>query len=355
MAYDTRRISQDDVKKLRDKLEFDFCGGYLFWGEEEYLRRYYTGVLRDKIKSEGMEEFNFILLDFEEGAKISEIAENLSTPPVFSPHKMVEVRGLDILNLKKDEEKELLAGIETRANDTVLLFNFTSAELDLTVKKTRERKIVRDLSEKLMLVQFARQPKEKLMSWTDRIFSSDGVRIRDVDISKMIELCDYSMTRLKNESEKLICLAKFEKLSEIVPEWIDKTVKPSAENALFDLSDTLLDMDKARAVEIFENLVSQNFDPNVILATLSRAVVSMSVFFSARGSGKSRNDAATLAEVPVWKSDKYDASLSKRTVAGIVKSVRDVFECEMKLKSESGDKVFLVERLLFTLLSEENR
>ncbi len=355
MAYDTRRAPQDDVKKLRDALDFEFCGGYLFWGEEDYLRRHYTSVLRDKIKSEGMEEFNYILLDFEQGAKISEISENLSTPPVFSPHKMVEVRGLDVLNLKKDEEKELLTAIDLREKDTVLLFNFLWEELDLTVKKTRERKIIRDMSEKLFFVQFARQPKQKLMSWTDRIFTADGVRIRDVDISKMIDLCDYSMTRLKNESEKLLCRAKFEKLDEIVPEWIDKTVKPSAENELFDLSDSLLDMDKPRAVEIFENLVSQNFDPNVILATLSRAIVSMSIFFSARGSGKNRNDAAVIAEIPVWKSDKYDVALSKRTKEGIVKSVRDVFECEMKLKSESGDKIFLVERLLFTLLSEENR
>lgn len=354
MAYVSRTV-QDDVKKLRDALEFEFCRGYLFWGEEDYLRRHYTGVLRDKIKSEGMEEFNFVLLDFEEGAQISEIAENLLTPPVFTSHKMIEVRGLDILNLKKDEEKELISAIDSRGSDTVLLFNFNADALDLTVKKTRERKIIRDLSEKLFFVQFARQPKQKLVSWTDRIFSSENVRIRDVDISKMIDLCDFSMTRLKNESEKLICRAKSQNLEEIVPEWIDKTVKPSAENELFDLSDALLEMDKTRAVEIFENLVGQNFDPSVILATLSRAIVSESVFFSARKSGKSRNDAAALSEVPVWKSDKYDVALSKRTEEGICKSVRDVFECEVKLKSEAGDKIFLVERLLFTLLSEENR
>ena len=250
MAYSGYRPVQDPVKVLKEKIEQDFIGAYLFWGEEEYLKNYYREQLKDKIRQEGMAEFNLVSVSFEKGAVISEISDSLNTPPVMGAHKLVEVTGLDILSLKSAEEKQLVEAVESRADDTVLIFTFHSDELDLSTKKIRERKIIKELSEHVMTVEFPRQSREKLLSWTDRIFTKESLHVSDVSIGKMIELCDYSMTRLRSESDKLVCRAKTEGIIEVPPDWIPLMIKPSAENETWEFCEAVMARDKGKTAEI---------------------------------------------------------------------------------------------------------
>ena len=164
MAYYDKKPAVDPIKVLKDRIETDFVGGYLFWGEEEYLKNYYREALKKKIRDTGMAEFNLVSVEFERGANLSDVSDSIDTPPVMSPYKLIEITGLDILSLKKDEEKLLVEAIERRADDTVVILNFHFDELDLSTKKVKERKIVKDLSEHLFTVEFPRQKREKLLS-----------------------------------------------------------------------------------------------------------------------------------------------------------------------------------------------
>ena len=352
MAYSKYPPVKDDVKKLREKLEFEFTGGYLFWGEEEYLKNHYRRVLKDKIRDEGMSDFNLVSVNFERDGRFEDIKEALDTPPVFAPHKLIEVTGLNLLELKKDEEKLLCELAEDRAEDTVLLFTFYHDELDLSSKKIRERKLIKDLSACLTVVEFPRQPREKLLSWTDKIFTSESLHINDADIVKMIELCDYSMTRLKNESDKLICRAKFEKITSIPSVWVVDTVKPTAENELYELSEAVIAMDRSKATRIYENLDAQNFDPVIIFSTVSRAVVSLCALWSARESNVRPEDAAGIAGLFDWQAKKYSNFLSSRTADGIKKSLDECYRCDTLLKWDTADKRLLLNKLIVTLCSE---
>ncbi len=346
----------DEVKLLRDKLSLDFVGAYLFWGEEEYLKRHYTKELREKIKSEGMADFNLVSVEFEKGADIGDILEALETPPVFAPHKMVEVTGLPLLDLARESEKKLVEAVKKRADDTVLLFYFYADEIDLSSKKMKERAIIKALSEEMMTVQFPRQSREKLLSWTDKIFTADSLHISDVAITRMIELCDYSMMRLRQESEKIVCRAKFENIVEIPREWVDEMVRPSAENAIFELTDAVINRARARACSIFENLAAQNFDPNVLLASVSRALSSLMSLYSAQNSGISVREAAKASGfVQDWQADKYTPALRARTARGLKRSIEKCFECDVLLKSNSANKLLAVETLILELMSEECR
>jgi len=352
MAYYNKKPAVDPIKELKDKIETDFVGGYLFWGEEEYLKNYYREALKKKIRDTGMAEFNLVSVEFERGATLSDISDSIDTPPVMSPYKLIEVTGLDILSLKKDEEKTLVGILERRAEDTVVIFNFYFDELDLSSKKIRERKIVKDLSEHLFTVEFPRQKREKLVSWTDRIFTSESLHISDVNIGRMIDLCDYSMTRLKSESDKLVCRAKMEGVYEIPSDWVSLMVKPSAENEIYDLSDAIAFRDKLRAGDVLENILSQNFDSVEVLSVIIKTVVTLATILSAVEKGK-RPEPASVGLVWDWQLEKYNKCLQSRTMKGLEKSIKACVECDRAIKGESTNKTLALSLLVATLLSEE--
>lgn len=355
MAYSNyyKAPEKDDVKALKEKLSGDFVGGYLFHGEEEYLKNYYREEFRKIIKNEGMSEFNLVTVAFEKDGTLSDIEAAIETPPMMAAHKLIEVTGLDILSLKKDEEKSLVEMLERRADDTIVIFTFYGDELDLSVKKNRERKIMKDLSELLFFAEFPRQKKEKLLSWADNHFVKESLHIHDVAIEKMIELCDYSMTRMKNEIDKLVCRAKAEKLEVVPAEWVTDMVKPTAENELYELTDAIATMNTSRAASIYENLVSQNFEPVVVFGAIAKTICALAVLWSARETGVRMNDAAQTAGLFPWQAEKYYKLISSRTAAGIRASVEACDVCDRRLKGEWQNKTVLLNALIVTLTSEE--
>ena len=346
MAYPVKR---DEVKELRDRIKLHPTGAYLFWGEEEYLKHYYLEELRSFIRAEGMEEFNRTEVDFERDGTLKALEEAVDALPVMAEHKMVEVWGLDIMSLKKDAEKRLVDLVKGVSKDTVLVVFSRSTELDLSTKKARERKIIKDLSSLMTVTEFPRQSEMKLTSWTDRIFKNDEVRISDFNISKMIKLCDFSMTRLKSESEKLIAYTKRNGLDTVPNEIIDLLVKSSAENETYEFTDAVLRRQKKEACTILENLKGQNIEPVVIASILSRAFNALAVVKSARGK-MNDNEISGITGLFPWQVKSYTLSSSNWESKDIARAIDMTFQCDTDLKSTGVDGYVLIERLVVSVL-----
>ena len=73
----------------------------LFYGEEDYLKEYYLGMIEKKVVAAGTEQFNKIIL--EEPNSVETIKNACETLPVFSDRKLVVVRksGLFAKSTKK--------------------------------------------------------------------------------------------------------------------------------------------------------------------------------------------------------------------------------------------------------------
>ncbi len=346
MAYPVKR---DEVKELRDKIKLHPTGAYLFWGEEEYLKHYYLEELRTFIRAEGMEEFNRTSVDFERDGTLKVLEEAVDALPVMAEHKMVEVWGLDITSLKKDGEKRLVDLVKSVTKDTVFVIFCRNAELDLSTKKSRERKIIKDLSSLMTVTEFPRQSEMKLISWTDRIFKNDEIRISDFNISKMIKLCDFSMTRLKSESEKLIAYTKRNGLDTVPNEIIDILVKSSAENETYEFTDAVLRRQKKEACTILENLKGQNIEPIVLASVLSKAFGTLAVVKSARGK-MNDNEIAGITGVFPWQVKNYVTASSCWEEKDLRLAIDLTFQCDIDLKSTGVDGYVLIERLVVQAL-----
>ncbi len=346
MAYP---VKKDEVKELRDKIKLEPEGAYLFWGEEEYLKHYYLGELRKIVEDEGMTDFNRTVLDFQRDDTLKELDDAVDSLPVMAEHKIIEVWGMDILGLKKDGEKRLVDAVK-RVDEGVILVIFARAsELEFPNKKSRERKVIKDLEANLTMVEFPRQSEGKLLSWTDKIFRTAEVRISDVNITKMIGLCDFSMTRLKNESEKLISYCKFNGLDSVPNELVDDFVKPCAENEVWDFTDAVIRHASRDAMNILENLRTQNVEPIILVSMIAKTVNGLSLLKSAR-STMSDSEITALTGFAPWQIKKYVQSLDRWSESALKKAVELTFRCEGELKSMRAPDYVLVESLITSIM-----
>ncbi len=348
MAYPTKK---DEVKELRDKIKLEPEGAYLFWGEEEYLKHYYLGELREIIENEGMADFNKTVLDFSRDDTLKELEEAVAALPVMASHNIIEVWGLDILSLKKDGEKRLVDAVKKVSKETILVIFMRMSELEFPNKKSRERKIIKDLEANLTMVEFPRQSEQKLLSWVDKIFRTAEVRISDVNITRMIKLTDYSMTRLKNESDKLIAYCKFNKLDVVPNEIIDLFIKPCAENEVYEFTDAIIRHSRREACDILENLRAQNAEPIVLVAMIGKTVNGMALLKSAR-STMSESELASLTGFFPWQIKKNTASLDLWSDKALRRAVELTFKCEGDIKSMRVPDYVLVESLVTAILGD---
>ncbi len=341
MAYAEKK---DEVRELRDKLKLRPEGAYLFWGKEEYLKQHYLNELRAIIEKEGMAEFNRIILDFQRDATLKELDDAVDALPVMAEHNLIEVWGLDLLGLKKEGEKRLLDAVKRIGDSTFLVIVMRDTELEFPNKKSRERKIIKELDACLTMTEFPKQSEQKLLSWVDKIFRTAEIRISDVNITRMIKLTDYSMLRLKSESEKLISYCKFNSLDSVPNEIIDVFVKPCAENQIFEFSDAIIRRSKKEALEILENLKSQNTEPIVIASTVAKTLNGLALLMSA---DKSVGDAelARLTGFFVWHIRKNIDALGKWTRASMKNALILTSRCESELKSIRTPDYVLIEAL----------
>ncbi len=346
MAYP---VKKDEVKELRDRIKLHPTGAYLFWGEEEYLKNYCLEELRKVVKDEGMEEFNRTVLDFQRDSTLKDLEDAVDALPVMAEHRIIEVWGLDILGLKKEGEKRLVDAVKAISSDTIFVIFARENELDLSYKKNMARKIISDLKSALIMTEFPRQSEMKLTSWTDRIFKGAEVRISDFNIVKMIKLCDFSMTRLKSESEKLIAYCKHNALDTVPNEIIEVFVKPTGENVIYEFSDAVIRRSKKEAMAILENLKSQNIESVVVLATLIKTLNALAVVKSARGN-LSAKEISLITELSEKQVPFYQRASSNWTNEELKNAVHLTFVCDKDLKSNATPPFVLLERLVTEIL-----
>ena len=95
-------MTENEFRQELKKLD----GGYLFYGNEDYLKYSYSKEIKKLVLDGTFDEFNHIVL-YGEDFSPSSLMDAIATMPMMSDKKLVEVRGVDFKSLKKDEWDDL--------------------------------------------------------------------------------------------------------------------------------------------------------------------------------------------------------------------------------------------------------
>ncbi len=112
------------MKRLKkDIKEKNFKNIYLFYGDEEYLKRIYIDKLKKELVSNETEMMNY---DFFEGNTVSvrEIIDSAETMPFMSDYRLILIKNSGLFALGRKEDTALLSDyVNDMPKNTVIVFN----------------------------------------------------------------------------------------------------------------------------------------------------------------------------------------------------------------------------------------
>ena len=161
--------------EFRQELK-DLKGGYLFYGDEDYLKLSYAKEVQKRVLDGAFDDFNHIVI-YGEDYSASELSSAIASLPMMTEKKLVEVRALDFKSLKKDEILALGEALEALedCDHTILIMRADSNLFDAGRPKAPSE-LFKLLTKHLTPVEFSFPVPARLSSWThhDYIHPSYG-------------------------------------------------------------------------------------------------------------------------------------------------------------------------------------
>ena len=290
------------------------AGTYVFSGEEDYLKRYYLGELRKRtVTDETFATFNHAVYDGEE-IDFSAIRDDIMSPPMFEPYKLIEWRYPDFEGMKESELAELEKVLDLVASTdyAVLAFLVSEGDIDLGTPK-KESKFVKRFGSKMNILNFDKSTDAQLLSWLKRHFDAEGVEVTKAVLDALIFRAGHSMTVLHNELTKLCMLAKARGLSEITAQDVELAASSTPECDTFALSNAILERNKKGAFLALEEMKSRRLDPIMILGMMAKTYTDIANVVMMLKDGTNSADIQSTTKMNPYKLKLYIAAAKRYT------------------------------------------
>ena len=338
------------LEKLKADLKAGTVGsGYLFYGEESYLREHYLGALRAALVPETFAEFNDHRLEGG-GLSVQEIADAVEAMPMMAERTLVVVTDYDLFKLPEDQREKLIALLSDLPPYCCLVFVY-----DTLAYKPNEtmRKLAKAIRDHLEVVEFRPASGSELTAWIARHFRALGKDIDRPTAEYLIFLCGDLMTGLLPEIQKI---ASFTRGAAVTQREIDAVASPVLSAEIYKLTDAVVQGRTDLAAAILGDLLKLQTEPVLLLAALGKQLRRLYTARLALDGGKGRD---WLMEL--WNM-KYDyparallAAARQTTTAWCADAVRQCQVLDQRMKSERGMDAAGELKMLLVRLGAERR
>ena len=259
-------------KELRDRLKTGPLGGcYLFAGEEDYLKRYYLGQLRDAVVTdEAFAPFNHFVFDGQT-AQVAEMADAVKAPPMFADYKLIEWRYPSFAKMKESDLSAIEAVLDVlpEYDYTVLAFIVADGEIDLGTDK-KPSKLVKRFGTKMNILRFDKSTDTQLLAWLKRHFDKEGITVSRESLEAMLFRSGHNMDILHSEVIKLSSYLKANKRDALTTADVTEVCSSTPECDTFALTNAILDRNKKAAFLALEEMKRQKTDPTVAIGMMAK-------------------------------------------------------------------------------------
>lgn len=337
--------------ELRTALKHGVRGGYLFWGDEDYLKRYYLGEVRRAVMAAcppGLEELNRITLTLEDG-DFAALENAILAPPMMAPQKIIEVTPPSPDSWKEKEKTALLTALEALngLDDTVLVLSVPRGTLDAGTPK-RPTAFFKKLSAILAPVEFPLQTGVRLRRWVERHFADAGLAIGDEAVGALLARCTPDMTGLKSEIDKLIAYELSHGRTSVPIEDVPLVTSPGIREDAFALANAVLAGDRTAALAALDLYRKRREEPLMVLASLSRVMCDLLTVAELAEAGAEKTDIARQLKMHEYKASLYMRSAAGFGIPRLRAALRRIREADRLTKSASMGYIPL-ERFVCTI------
>lgn len=234
------------LKTLRAQIKEKNIGNvYLIYGDEDFLKHYYTETIKKIIIDDDMEEFNYTVFEGEK-QDLDEIRLTLQTPPMMSQRKMVLIKDSKIFKTATEAQKTFWTDtLAKKYEDTCIVFLEDEAD--------KRGVIYKAVAKAGLCAECAYLQGTELINWVARGCRAAGKTIGKEEIEYLIGCCDASMNSIKREIEKLFAYCDNDR---ITISDIDKIVTKMPQSRVFEMINDMLSKNARAMFEKLEELKS---------------------------------------------------------------------------------------------------
>lgn len=324
---------------LKDQLKNNNIGTlYLFYGEEEYLKKYYLEQIEKKLIDDAMREMNYTLLDGK--VSVNDIISNCCNMPFFSEKKVVLVKnsGLFKPTKKEAEEKPSKASKSAKkATPTEELMDFLKeipehaclvfyeAEVD------KRLKLLDVLKKQGVVVEFELQKPAELVKWVVKFFKSEKKEIMQETAAYFVENSEQTMTEMMNEMKKLLLFCNLKETISL--EDIKTICTRSIHGRIFDLMDAIVEKNSSLAIKLLDDMIMMKEPIQKILFMIAKQFRQMYEIKLLKESGASPGDAASKMSIPPFTATKLFKHCSPFTKEQLSRALNLCLEMDEGIKT----------------------
>ena len=331
---------------FKKKIESSPSGGFLFFGDEDYLKLHAIKYAKERVCPEpSLAVFNDMSLDYGgNGFSVERFASAIAATPMMADNKIVVLSGLNVGDLKSDEMAgfyDAVASIEEfDFNLLIVSLPAGAVEASNPNKKVSFPESIAKLCEKLTPVRFDSVPDAKLASWVVRHFDHNGVKVEAGVPTAMFAKCGKNMFTLVNEIDKLSFYVLANGRDAVSAGDVELVTSQNEEFEAFALGSAVTEGNAEKALRILGVMKAKKIEPVVILGELSSTFSDM---LAVKHMTASRMSPVEIANAMKWKSDyratKYQQVVSNIPIERIERAIELCISADLALKNSYGSYV----------------
>lgn len=344
---------------FRKMLKSHPSGGYLFFGEEDYMKATVLRMARAAVcpADDALSSLNDIRmdgLDFTTDA----LLDAMAAPPVGAERKIITVTGLNFNTMRTSELDSLCNALSVLPDYPYLLFILSVAEeaLDAGNLPKRPSPLLCTLGEYLTPVYFERNTPSKLYGWVQKHYLHNGVQADMAVCQFTVTWCGRNMYTLASEIDKVSFFCLAHSRSQATEEDIRRCATPAMEYDAFAFTNAVMERRRSDALAILRDLKLRRVEPLYILSEVSRVVVGLASVQALADGGKTAGGMTaggyTAGEIAATlKMHEYQVGLYLRQIRKIQPdalraAIRACQAADLSLKRSSADGYAVIERLI---------
>ncbi len=340
---------------FRKELKTSPTGGYLFFGEEDYMKSASLRMARQSIAESdpaaaAMAAFNDIRLD---GLDFSPAAllDAMAVPPMGAERKIISVTGLNFNTLRAadlDKLCEALAEIPAYPYNLVI-FSSAADTLDPGNLPKKPSELLSTLGEYLCPVYFERNSPAKLAGWVQKHYLHSGVQADPRVCQFTVEYCGRNMFTLAGEVDKVAFYVRAKGRDTATEADVRIAAIPAMEYDAFAFTNAIMERRRADALDILADLKLRRVEPLYILSEVSRVVCDLLAVRTLSDGGQTSAEIASALKMHEYRVGLYLKQARKTDTDLLQSAVSACQTADRALKRAATDGYGVIERLICSL------
>ncbi len=284
---------------------------YLFEGEETYFREKGEELLKSRFLSEPTLDYASFDGSALKGDKLKTLVDAVNCFPFVSEKRVVRVS--EFYPSEKEFDFYLKPLFEHPALDTVLLIVNSGKGKAGTAALAKKQNVT--------YVDCSRSDEETIKKWIYVTCKRRGVYADGVTCGKLASYCVLDMSRVANETEKLLGYCEAEKLERLTDDIVEGLVYPDSDYKIYELSNALARRDHSSYFKIVRDLSTRGFNETMLLSSLASYFRNLYETSLCKGGDQEVATALGIKEYAARKNREQVAKFGKERVFVLYQAV----------------------------------